>query len=334
MKWLIKALHCVLHFALNSDPLHACLGMHQLALVRLEVEMVNNEIRDDHGSEELLGAVRSVRVERARISGDNQSYNEGPSMPVRLTTFDPKGREVEELNLSSDSSAETKNVFIYDAKERLAEKRQYTNERYDGKTVYTYDDRGRLDQEIREAPDGALLIRKVYRYDADGNRVEAAHYQQDGSLTTRILSRFDEDGRTAEVIFCGGPRTGVIIKTDEHIKVLSPDSTPSDHESICGEGIFITRLVFAYNDGGDPISVHQYGGGGSLLNRKVFTKDADGRRFTISHYGPDGELREKEEHRRELDSRGNWIKDTKFIWDANADVFEPAEVTYRKIDYY
>lgn len=91
----------------------------------------------------LVGPVRRVRTEIAKLSNDNGRLLEGKHAVLEVVAYDIKGNKIE-------------NQYFPIAGGNLT-----------GKEVYKYDDKGNISEMTLWNDDGSLLSREVYRYEFD-----------------------------------------------------------------------------------------------------------------------------------------------------------------------
>lgn len=177
------------------------------------------------GDEGLNGAVRSVRVEVARVHKRGDSYVESDRAPSRAVAFDRQGRKTEETDFGPDGAASLKSIFSYNDRGQLTEVRRYRDGRYVGSTLYVYGGAGRLEEGLRRGANGELLDKMTYRYDAAGNKVESLNHLPDGTLLTKLVSGYDGSGRLSQMVLCGGSQGGGLIVRggDKPPQVIPPD---------------------------------------------------------------------------------------------------------------
>jgi YD repeat-containing protein len=163
----------------------------------------------------LLGKVKTVKVEEAKLSNksgkpaegkrvqlETQSYGENGMLAksVRIDagqrgdyfySYDGNGSRLE-LIRSSVSSSHVKTEFKYDASGNRLEEVQTGDEGLVGKTVNVYDARGRC-TERRLFNKQALFARRTYKYAADANPTEEAEYDPKGALVGKQSYSYELD---------------------------------------------------------------------------------------------------------------------------------------------
>lgn len=97
----------------------------------------------DREQDGLVGPVRRVKTETAKITVKNGKPIEGPRNVLEATTYDQKGNRVD-------------NAYFLSAGGSLT-----------GKETYKYDERGNMVEMTLHNADGSLLAKEVYNYDFD-----------------------------------------------------------------------------------------------------------------------------------------------------------------------
>ena len=97
----------------------------------------------DRNRDGLLGPVRRVRTEVAKLSSDSGKVQEGKHAVLEVVSYDLKGNKVE-------------NQYFPIAGASLT-----------GKEVYKYDDKGNISEMTLLNADGSLLSREIYKYEFD-----------------------------------------------------------------------------------------------------------------------------------------------------------------------
>lgn len=163
----------------------------------------------------LLGKVKTVKVEEAKLSNksgkpvegkrvqlETQSYGENGMLvkSVRIDaglrgdyfySYDANGSRLE-LIRSATSSSHVKTEFKYDANGNRLEEVQTADEGLVGKTVNVYDARGRCTERRLYNKQG-LFARRTYKYAADANPTEEAEYDPKGALVGKQSYSYEPD---------------------------------------------------------------------------------------------------------------------------------------------
>jgi len=188
----------------------------------------------DTTQERLKGPVKSLRVERSKISEKDGKSIEGPRVLSAEYVFDSKGRLVESLVCNHDGSPYAKyqanygdkgkveetyhsakgdlldrTAYSYSPEGRLAGKTiEKTRKSMKGGTVLSYDEKGRIIEKLHthtNDPDG---FKVVYAYDDGQNKVEETTFDLKGKPTGHATNRYDTQWRLVEQEFDLKPGTG------------------------------------------------------------------------------------------------------------------------------
>jgi protein TonB len=100
-------------------------------------------VESDRSRDGLIGPVRRVRTEVAKLMTADGRQSEGKHVLVELVAYDIKGNKVE-------------NQYFPIAGATLT-----------GKEVYKYDDKGNISEMTMFNPDGTLLSKEIYKYEFD-----------------------------------------------------------------------------------------------------------------------------------------------------------------------
>src|SRR5689334_3957438 len=100
-------------------------------------------VESDRSRDGLIGPVRRVRTEVAKLSSADGRQQEGKHQVVELVAYDLKGNKIE-------------NQYFPMAGATLT-----------GKEVYKYDEKGNISEMTLLNPDGTLLSKEVYKYEFD-----------------------------------------------------------------------------------------------------------------------------------------------------------------------
>ena len=264
------------------------------------------QTQTDRESAGVIGPVRTVRVETARVSDvsgqlvegeravaqifsfdmkggltERSVFNRGgsPDRKRRSYTYDAKGRESERAFLNADGVLTSKAVSTYDVKGRKVEMTFYNpGGEVNHVEKFEYDDRGKMIREVHLNPDGTIRNASAYTHDASGRLIEWSLYKPDGSLSQRRVSTYDEKGR----------ETGWTIYR--------------------GEGTPALGQRRSYNERGNVVESLRYGNG-VLVSRETFTY--------------------------EFDERGNWVRRRTLSETVKGGISHTEiQVDYRTITYY
>ncbi len=136
-----------------------------------------------------------------------------------MTTYDPEGNEIETAYYDGDGRPPyAVTVHTYDAQGKRTEVTQYT---YDGslffKYVYTYNPQGQLTESRDVFYNNSLLnsfIKSVYTYDARGNLIEQIIYDRDSldKIEARITYTYNPHGKLSETTTYSNSSHNVIYR--------------------------------------------------------------------------------------------------------------------------
>jgi TonB family protein len=104
---------------------------------------VNAPVESDRSRDGLIGPVRRVRTEVAKLTTTDGRPNEGKHVLVELAAYDIKGNKVENQYFPVASATLT------------------------GKEVYKYDEKGNISEMTLLNADGSLLSKETYKYEFD-----------------------------------------------------------------------------------------------------------------------------------------------------------------------
>lgn len=268
----------------------------------------------------LLGPVRTMRTETANILLTDGNYVEGPrilNMTVSFTEdgrrpelciYDEKGslgrrivikyegrKQVESINYDGAGRMWLRRTHLHDAEGRTLENSTYNGEgSLRSKTTLTRNDLGQVIVSNEYDARGTLLEKVSFTYNDAGqvNSVEQSSYRADGTLSFRESQTVAEKRRERLSYNRDGSLAGRSVRVDQQIADYAPD--------------------------------------GSLKKSTLIKKT--GRLLEESTYNPDGTIRKESQIPDELDAYGNWIKQTKWVSDAQGT--RPVKVTYRILTYY
>jgi hypothetical protein len=163
----------------------------------------------------LLGKVKTVKVEEAKISNksgkpvegkrvqvETQNYGENGMLTksVRIDagargdyfySYDASGNRLE-LIRNATSSSHVKTEFKYDVNGYRLEEIQTGDEGLVGKTTYVYDAKGRC-TESRLYNSKGLFARRTYAYGSDANPTQEAEYDPKGALVGKQSYSYELD---------------------------------------------------------------------------------------------------------------------------------------------
>ncbi len=167
--------------------------------------------KSDKEHDQLLGYVKTVRIEKAKLSNKDGKLIEGRRTQDKSWTYDKKGNIVDEIIGSSHR------LYSYDSKGNRLEKRNpniilggnpeptdFNNQvrADDGSLLYKwipkYDPSGNRIEESISLGEREVLHKFVYTYNSHGQRIEVRYEDTKGSLIHRWVYNYDADGKIKE----------------------------------------------------------------------------------------------------------------------------------------
>jgi hypothetical protein len=275
----------------------------------------------------LLGPVRTVRTEKARVFEKNGKYVESPRVLAETATFNENGDRTELDSYDPKGSLAHKIVTVYEGR-RVVESLNYNAAgQLEFKVVRARDDAGRPAEDLTYNGDGSLRSKTLYRRDARGRLIEQAEFDANGTLVWKQVSADNGVGNNFERLFY--KPDGSLLRRE----IVTKDPKAKTTETITYEedGSVAEKSSAVDNDSGEVNEMSAYDANGTLQIRffspgteslsDEITSDNRGATQTGQFYKSD-----------EIDSHGNWIKRTRWISTANKP--KPFMLIYRTITYY
>ena len=176
----------------------------------------------DKEHDQLLGPVKTVRIEKVKLVNKAGKLVEGKRTKDRSWHYDKNGNLIDEVIGSNHR------LYSHDSKGNRLEKRNpniimggapdptdFNNQvrADDGSLLYKwilkYDTQGNRTEEDIYLGDRELSTRYVYAYDVKGHRIETKRYDSQGSVTHRWVYNYDTDGKIKEQIEYEGGTPGI-----------------------------------------------------------------------------------------------------------------------------
>lgn len=176
----------------------------------------------DKEHDQLFGPVKTVRIEKVKLSSKGGKLVEGKHRQDRNWSYDKNG------NLIDEVIGGNHRLYSHDSKGNRLEKRNpkiimgrppdpsdFNNQMRtdDGsilhKWIPKYDTHGNRTEEEIYLGDRELLGRYVYVYDVKGHRIETKRYDSKASLSHRWVYNYDTDGKISEQIEYEGGTAGI-----------------------------------------------------------------------------------------------------------------------------
>lgn len=325
--------------------------------------------KSDLLSEGLIGPVKTVRTEEARILIEDGKSKESDAILVALKTYDIEGKIIEstayvdgvihEKTITTYDSNKKKvevSVFDPDGSLKWKEVRSYGNNGFMAKEEY-YGRGEILKERVTYTYDGIRQHTKRFKYDSEGNLLDKP--PDDGeSIMANFTCVYETQGRTEyrnwhnalgtltriEVYVCDGK--GHVIEWSEyhadgsleHTQIYKHDSNEKRIESASyGPGNRPGyKEIYTYDDIGNFSQKVLVNPDGSPVEKSDTIVDFENNRREYISYASDGSIRSRRLTTDQRDQMGNWVKRSTSFWGTMADKssFESHKVVYRTISYY
>jgi YD repeat-containing protein len=276
-----------------------------LSLILLQACSVEAQLKNDETDRadgDLLGPVRTIRIENLNLSKAGNKSVDSPRSLSQIITYNIGGYKTEDIKYNLDGSVASQEVFNRDNSGRVKE-------------VIAYDG------------NGSILGRKEYSFDASGGREEIAHYNSNGSLLLKDVRIYDENGR----------RTRLITYNANNIPLNELSNIYDSSGKLTGllqkvNGAIVSKSRL--NDEKNRTEITNYSAEDVLVGKTVIDEVETGKQTEVYEYDANGALIGTTTFLRELDSYGNWTKQTRLDRNTKAGESKIVEVTYRTITYY
>ncbi len=266
----------------------------------------------------LVGPVRTVRTEVATFVLKDGQYVEGPRVLQMTIMFNEDGNRTD-LGLYDDKGALRRRIEM-----RFEGRKEIEFLNYDGRGrmwlrgTNLYDEEGQIKESATYNGDGSLHSKRVFTRNKEGQVIEWAEYSAQGTLMERVVNTFhagEQKTSDRSLYFADG---SLQLREARDIPKKRVDSVNYNPDgSVASKSIRIDTEIAEYTKDG--------------LLQKTTTISRPDRLLDEVMFSKDGSTRRESQIPDEFDSRGNWIKQTKWITDSNGT--RPLKVTYRAITY-
>lgn len=267
----------------------------------------------------LLGPVRTVRTETATVFKKDGQYVEGPRILTETILFTEDGRRPELCLYDGKGALSRRIVLIWEGKKQV----EFQN--YDGagkmwlRGVNLYDAEGRVRENAYYNGDGSLSSKTTFTRNDRGQVTESAQYNASGILIDKFNYTYNGIGETVFERRQYHPTGWLRVRELHNVPEKRTETiTYNENGSLAGKTIRVDK------------DISEYAADGSLKKSTFIT--STGRLPEETTYSPDGTTRKESQIPDELDTYGNWTKQTKWISDSQGT--RPVKVTYRVITYY
>jgi TonB family protein len=293
------------------------------------VGFVKAQSKPDGEPEKLSGAVKSVRLESAWLSGDGKKIKEGKRTEWATFTFNENGNLLELFSNNPEGSFLLKRISTYDEQGRMKEEIRYkSKDEIDTKIVHIYDDAGRKIESQGYFKDGTLIGKSVYTYDK-ANRLADESYFKEGTLIYKTTFIYYPSGQVREKVttFKNG-------EIDKVIYIYSDEGSRAEHLHYKSKDVLEKKLVKGINTKEKSSGMVYYKSDGSPAWKWQFKYDDKSNVIEEEIQTLFGASKWTYEY--EHDDKGNWNKQTIYQWFlvSGAPAPTPHKVNYRIISYY
>jgi antitoxin component YwqK of YwqJK toxin-antitoxin module len=266
----------------------------------------------------LKGPVQTFRTEVATFVLKDGQYVEGPRVVETTASFNEDGNRTD-LGIYNKGALVRRIEMKFEGRTLV----EYMN--YDGaggmwlRGTNILDDDGQIKEKATYNGDGSLRSRTFFKRDKQGQILEMAEYSANGTLMERISNTFN--GAERKMSYRSIYRHDGSLQTTE-VRDMAKKSVETvvynPNGSVATTSLRVDREIAEYSKDGSIQKTTAISTQGRLLDEVMFSED---RPIKRESQVPD-----------EIDSHGNWIKQTKWVTDANGT--RPLKVTYRTITYY
>ena len=258
---------------------------------------------------EVVGPVRSLRQETAKLMDVGGETVEGPRVLIATATYDKHGNTTERVMNNPDGTLKWKASWIgrskYDSQGHETERVSYNDSgEVTTRTIWIYETNGNLSKSITYGAAGEIRFYDTFEYDESDHKIRADYLNADGSTRGNDVFVYDSRGYLSEITH--------------------------------SENILQYRDSYKYDDGGNKTEWSSYDKDGKrgLKVSWVYSDDSKGNPTEFLRYDSGDKVLSKEVYTYEFDSRGNWIKSKtrREVFGGQAPIIE-AEITYRTITY-
>src|SRR3569832_395310 len=226
-----------------------------LFLIGAPVHAAATGHKSEKDQERLLGQVKSVLIEFAKVTDQGGKWVEGPRTPWLSTTYDRQGNLSEEDQLYEVVELNFKSIFTYDPPGQIKEGIEYD---YQGKPAfkwsYTHDPGKKIIEESRYEPNGVLFSKSSYHYDADGNLVEEERLHSHSANDLKWVYLYDEACRKVEESF-------YVVRAQGLLNTV--------------ESTLDSKIVFSYDAKGNLLEEPRYDAAATVKSKKSYRYEYD-----------------------------------------------------------
>jgi len=258
---------------------------------------------------DVVGPVRLLRQETAKLMEVGGETVEGPRVLIMTATYDNHGNTTERVVNNPDGTLKWKVIWsgrsTYDAHGHETERVSYNDSgEVTNRTVWIYETNGNLNKVITYGAAGEITFYDTFEYDENDHKIRADYFNSNGSTRGNDVFVYDSRGYLSEITHSEG-----ILQYRDSYK-YDERGNKTEWSSYDRNGKRGLKVSWGYSDDsrGNPTEFLRYESGDKVVSREVYTY--------------------------EFDSRGNWIKSKtrREMFGGQAPIIE-TEITYRTITY-
>lgn len=273
---------------------------------------------DAYATYALKGPVQTLRIETATFVPKDGDYVEGVRTLQMEASFNEDGNRTD-LHMYDDKGALIRRIAT-----RFEGQRMLEAANYDGagrmwlRIENIYDDKGRMKEETTYNGDGSVRTKKGFKRNEQGQLIEVTAYNPAGVLLEQIKYRYQGDNRIGYERKLFRPNGSL-----QSLAIYEAEKNHSETITYKPDGSVENKLVR------NNQQVTQYGPDGSLVKTTILSENRPLDAVTVNG---DGSSSREADLGDQLDSHGNWTRQTKWFTDSKGT--KPLTVTYRTISYY
>ncbi len=281
-------------------------------LFLLVSQTIHAQIKNDLEGINLKGNVKTVRIEKAKLTIENNELKEGKREPQELTTFDTKGYYTEREGLTNSITRKFANKYYPDG--RIKEKKNL-----DSSEIQVFNYLKNQVEKVTQLEDGHILDRWIYTFDDKGNNIKQQYILVDENLGQRLLSppdtvvyKYDMQGKLSETAYFNANGTGAtfpFFSMHRYVNVYDGKNRIKERQAYKPDGNLIFKWTYKYNEKDYLEEVTRLSQTLEILSKVTYS---------------------------DFDLVGNWTKSNSFKISVveSKTIIEPTEVEYRTITYY
>lgn len=308
-----------------------------LSLILLALGCYKNvgTVRTDRELAGWIGPVNTVVSVKATLTRQGNEWVEGERMLLCKMVYNKDGNTVEDIRYEN-RLASMKRKSAYDAGGREIERARYkcegAREVLESKTVYAYDQKGRLVREKVFVSGDSPVSEEVYSYDQKGNLVESKATGQNGAVT-RLARNYQNGKLRSDLYTDANPDGSFNVKSSTVYRGNSIEKgwyNPKDDK-------LMNKSVARRDRSGKLLEQLYYNAKGALEVAVKYRYNKQGNLIEVQTVGhAAGWESKRETYDLGFDAKGNITKrlTSKWVTGTGKEVCEFKEVQYYNINYF